>query len=86
MRKELLLLSLSLCALPAFAAGPQLINAEQNLPSGPKTLETWRKYFPGLEEEVKKAFEEAKKDGIFKLETNLSPVDWNITAEKRGHH
>ena len=45
-------------------------------------METWRKYFPGLEEEVKKAFEEAKKDGIFKLETNLSPVAWNITAEK----
>lgn len=71
-----------MCALPAFAAGPQPINAEQNLPSGPKTLETWRKYFPGLEEEVKKAFEEAKKNGIFELETNLSPVDWNITAEK----
>lgn len=82
MRKELLLLSLSLCALPAFAADPQPINTGQNLPSWPKTMETWRKYFPGLEEEVKKAFEEAKKDGIFKLETNLSPVAWNITAEK----
>ena len=82
MKKELLLSSLFLCALPAFASGSQTINTEQNLPSWPKTMETWRKYFPGLEEEVKKAFEEAKKDGIFKLETNLSPVDWNITAEK----
>ncbi len=71
-----------MCALPAFAADPQPINTGQNLPSWPKTMETWRKYFPGLEEEVKKAFEEAKKDGIFKLETNLSPVAWNITAEK----
>lgn len=82
MRKELLLLGLSLCALPAFAAAPQPVSTEQNVPAWPKTMETWRKYFPGLEEEVKKAFEEAKKDGIFKLETNLSPVAWNITAEK----
>ena len=65
MKKELLLSSLFLCALPAFASGSQTINTEQNLPSWPKTLETWRKYFPGLEEEVKKAFEEAKKKRDF---------------------
>ncbi len=41
-------------------------------------IETWNQFFPGLEDKINAAFEEAKKTGNFIFHSNAAPVAWNI--------
>lgn len=43
-------------------------------------LEVWNKYFPGLEEQLRRVNLLSKKTGIYNFESQQSPVAWNVTS------
>ncbi len=63
-----------------FFASTKLVLAGQfdALHGGFNQIETWNQFFPGLEDKINAAFEEAKKTGNFIFHSNAAPVAWNI--------
>lgn len=82
MKTKLSLLCLSFLMLPAFAGQFDYIYAGKAASYNPELMKVWRQYFPGLESKIEKAFADAKISGEYLFDSDQSPVDWNITADK----